>query len=130
MGGGQIPHKATLSDAFKLGLVLEQIHEDLVTIDRSFPQNIAAKLLYKHGQERQAGEIEALLKEQAIKSSLGTFDGSHSTAAIFHENRIRLLKTAKHILGAFVPVEYHSVIVGKFWGAIYGLLRDKVCFRS
>ncbi|KAL8823816.1 MAG: hypothetical protein Q9191_005525 [Dirinaria sp. TL-2023a] len=125
MDGEEKSQKTTLSDAFKLGMVLEQIHEDLVTIDRSFPQNIAAKLLYKHGQERQASESEAILKDQAIKLDLGTLNGNHGTAVIFHENQTRLLKTAKRILGAFVPVENRSVIVGKFWGAIYGLLRDE-----
>lgn len=124
--GSHIPNNTPVSDAFKLGVVLQQIHENLATIDRPYSHNIAAKLLYKHGSERQIVEVEALLKDHPGEPDLGVSDGARTTAAIFQSYQMTLLKTAKAILSAFIPITYHSVIVGKFWGAIYGLLQDQV----
>ncbi|KAL8734119.1 MAG: hypothetical protein Q9166_001604 [cf. Caloplaca sp. 2 TL-2023] len=117
------------SDDFKLRLVLEEINDDLQTSKPRYSQNLAGKLLYKHAEERTIVEAKALLlgheKIDADEVSNADLDEGINHASVVRRNKTRLFEAAKRLLGAFVPPDYSSGIMRKYWGAIYKLQQDE-----
>lgn len=91
--------------------------------------------IYLSSTNKRLGESDAYNKcppatFQAIKEYTNSINPSPDDSKHLYHHRIQFVKAARDILSFFFPPDIRHPVIGKYWGAVFRILKDDSVIKS